>query len=61
MSMAMSRLDIMVRAMCDADGIDASLLGSKAEDQMPSISSPVNTFDISMVSDDNAEVKESSA
>ena len=48
MTLAISKLDILARALCDADEIDIPLLGSNAEEESDSTSLPQNTSDMSM-------------
>ena len=55
MTLAISKLDILARALCDADGIDITLLGSDVEDESASASFPQNTSDMSTMLDETPE------
>ena len=47
-SLAISKMEIMARALCDADGIDISALGGEGEEGIASALLPQSTSDMSM-------------
>ena len=60
-TLAISKLDILVRALWDAAGIDITLLGSDAEDESDSAPFPQNISDMSTELDETSEDMEGSA
>lgn len=61
MTIAIGKLELMARALCNADGIDVSALGSEPGDQLASTSSPLSRSDKSMESDEPFVEKEGSS